>query len=133
MGVERRDSVKQPERAAPPGKVREEVGRQAKPLVISKHRVYEAYRLVKAHAGSAGVARQSIAAFEKDLTGNLYKLWNRMSSGSYLPPSVLAVAIPKKSGGERWLGVPTVSDRIAQMVVKREFEPMVEPPFLPDS
>ncbi len=68
-----------------------------------------AHRLVKANAGSAGVDRQSIAAFERDLKGNLYTLWNRMSSGSYLPPSVLAVAIPKKSGGERLLGVPTLT------------------------
>ena len=108
MGVERRDSVKQPERAAQPGKAREEVVPQAKPFNISKRRVYEAYRLVKANAGSAGVDKQSIAAFEVDLKGNLYTLWNRMSSGSYLPPPVLAVAIPKKSGGERLLGVPTV-------------------------
>ena len=105
----------------------------SKPFNISKRRVYEAYRLVKANAGSAGVDKQSIAAFEVGLKGNLYKLWNRMSSGSYLPPPVLAVAIPKKSGGERLLGVPTVSDRIAQMVVKLEFEPLVEPHFLPDS
>ncbi len=105
----------------------------AKPFIISKHRVYEAYRLVKANAGSAGVDKQSIAAFEEDLKDNLYKLWNRMSSGSYMPPPVRAVPIPKKSGGERILGVPTVSDRIAQMVVKLEFEPKVEPYFLSDS
>ncbi len=95
--------------------------------------MYEAYRLVKANAGSAGVDKQSIAAFEEDLKDNLYKLWNRMSSGSYMPPPVRAVPIPKKSGGERILGVPTVSDRIAQMVVKLEFEPKVEPYFLSDS
>ncbi len=77
--------------------------------------------------------KQSIAAFEEDLKGNLYKLWNRMSSGSYMPPPVRAVPIPKKFGGERILGVPTVSDRIAQVVVKLEFEPKVEPYFLPDS
>lgn len=133
MNVERRNSIKQPERVTQPGVAREEVMRQAKPFVISKHRVYEAYRLVKANAGAAGVDRQSIAAFEEDLKDNLYKLWNRMSSGSYMPPPVMAVAIPKKSGGERILGVPTVSDRIAQMVVKLEFEPTVEPHFLQDS
>jgi RNA-directed DNA polymerase len=77
----------------------------AKPFVISKHRVFEAFRLVKANAGSAGVDKQSIAAFEENLKDNLYKLWNRMSSGSYMPPPVRAVPIPKKSGGERLLGV----------------------------
>ena len=75
----------------------------------------------------------SIADFERNLTNNLYRLWNRLSSGSYFPPPVKGVAIPKKTGGERILGIPTVSDRIAQMVVKLEFEPQVEPHFLPDS
>jgi RNA-directed DNA polymerase len=133
MSVERRDSVKRPARAAQPDSVREEVAPTAKPFVISKHQVVEAFRLVKANAGSAGVDKQSIAAFEENLKDNLYKLWNRMSSGSYFPPPVKAVPVPKKSGGERILGVPTVSDRIAQMVVKLEFEPAVEPHFLPDS
>lgn len=105
----------------------------AKPFAIDKWQVYEAYRAVKANAGSAGVDRQSIADFEKDLKGNLYKVWNRMSSGSYFPPPVKAVAIPKKNGGERILGVPTVSDRIAQMVVKGVIEPQLEAVFLPDS
>ena len=93
----------------------------------------EAYKLVKANAGAAGVDRQSVADFDKDLKDNLYKLWNRLSSGCYFPPPVKAVPIPKKTGGERILGVPTVSDRIAQMVVKLAFEPYVEPYFLPDS
>ena len=92
-----------------------------------------AYELVKANKGAPGVDDQSLADFEVNLKSNLYKLWNRMSSGSYFPPPVLAVAIPKKSGGERILGIPTVEDRIAQMVVKMEFEPLVEPHFLPDS
>ena len=70
---------------------------------------------------------------DRDRRNNLYKLWNRMSSGSYMPPPVRAVSIPKKSGGERTLGIPTVTDRIAQMVVKLQFEPEVEPHFLPDS
>lgn len=77
--------------------------------------------------------QQSIEDFEADLKGNLYKIWNRMSSGSYFPPPVKAVAIPKKSGGERILGIPTVADRVAQMVVKQVIEPMIEPSFLPDS
>ena len=104
-----------------------------KPFAIDKWQVYEAYQAVKANAGSAGVDRQSIEAFELDLKGNLYKIWNRMSSGSYFPPPVKAVAIPKKNGGVRILGVPTVADRVAQMVVKRVIEPELEARFLPDS
>ena len=75
----------------------------------------------------------SMAEFEVDLKGNLYKLWNRLSSGSYLPPPVRAVEIPKNSGGVRVLGVPTVADRIAQTVVRLYLEPEVEPMFHPDS
>jgi RNA-directed DNA polymerase len=104
-----------------------------KPFTISKQLVMEAYKAVKANAGAAGVDRQSIEDFEKDLKGNLYKIWNRMSSGSYFPPPIKAVEIPKKSGGTRILGVPTVADRVAQMVVKMTLEPYVEPIFLPDS
>ena len=79
-----------------------------KPFIISKRLVYAAFQSVKANAGAGGVDEESIADFEKDLKGNLYKIWNRMSSGSYFPLPVKAVAIPKKSGGERILGVPTV-------------------------
>ena len=104
-----------------------------KPFNISKYQVMEAFKAVKANAGVAGVDEQSIEDFERDLKWNLYKVWNRMSSGSYFPPPVKAVAIPKKTGGERILGVPTVADRVAQMVVKMTFEPTVEPIFLPDS
>ena len=93
----------------------------------------QAFKLIKANAGAAGIDDQSLADFEINLKDNLYKLWNRLSSGSYFPPPVKAVPIPKKLGGERILGVPTVSDRIAQMVVKFIFEPCVEPCFLPDS
>jgi RNA-directed DNA polymerase len=93
----------------------------------------DAYKRVKANDGSAGVDQQSLTDFEKDLKDNLYKLWNRMVSGSYFPPPVKAVPIPKKSGGERILGVPTVGDRICQMVVKIIFEEAVEQQFLPDS
>lgn len=105
----------------------------AKPFAIDKWQVYEAYQRVKANAGSAGVDEQSIGDFEKDLKANLYKIWNRMSSGSYFPAPVKAVAIPKKNGGERILGVPTVADRVAQMVVKQVIEPEIEAMFLPDS
>lgn len=104
-----------------------------KPFIISKQLVMEAFKAVKANAGAAGVDRQSIEDFERDLKDNLYKVWNRMSSGSYFPAPVKAVEIPKKNGGIRILGVPTVADRVAQMVVKLTFEPNVEPVFLPDS
>jgi RNA-directed DNA polymerase len=104
-----------------------------KPFTIDKRRVYEAYKAVKSNKGAAGVDGQTIEQFEADLKGNLYKIWNRMSSGTYFPPPVRAVSIPKKSGGERILGVPTVSDRIAQMVVKQLIEPDLDPIFLPDS
>lgn len=104
-----------------------------KPFNIPKGLLVQAYKLVKANAGSAGVDKQSLQDFERNLKDNLYKLWNRMSSGSYFPPPVKAVPIPKKTGGKRILGVPTVSDRIAQMVAKLVLEPTVEPHFLPDS
>jgi RNA-directed DNA polymerase len=104
-----------------------------KSFVISKWAVWDAYRRVKANKGAAGVDEQSIAEFEEDLHGNLYKLWNRLSSGSYFPPPVRAVEIPKKDGSSRTLGVPTVADRIAQTVVAGILEPEVEPIFHPDS
>jgi RNA-directed DNA polymerase len=104
-----------------------------KPFNIDKMQVYEAYKAVKSKAGAAGVDGQTIEQFEADLKSNLYKIWNRMSSGSYFPPPVRAVTIPKKSGGDRILGVPTVADRVAQMVVKRVIEPNLDPVFLADS
>lgn len=105
-----------------------------KPFAISKRLVWEAWLRVKANKGAAGVDEESIQAFEANLKGNLYKLWNRMSSGSYMPPPVLAVEIPKRGGrGVRTLGVPTVADRVAQTVVRLYLEPAVEPMFHPDS
>ena len=104
-----------------------------KPFQISKRMVFEAYQRVKANGGAAGVDGQSIQDFEQNLKDNLYKLWNRMSSGSYFPPPVRAVSIPKRDGGQRLLGVPTVADRIAQTVVQRHLEPTVEPTFHTDS
>ncbi|WP_200343339.1 group II intron reverse transcriptase/maturase [Rhodovibrio sodomensis] len=104
-----------------------------KPFDIPKREVWEAYKRVRANKGAAGVDGQSIADFEADLTNNLYKLWNRLSSGSYFPPPVRRVEIPKGDGRTRPLGIPTVSDRIAQMVVKRHLEPLVEPHFHADS
>jgi RNA-directed DNA polymerase len=107
--------------------------KKAKPFAISKKVVWEAWKEVKANHGAAGVDGESISDFEEDLKDNLYKIWNRMSSGSYFPPPVRTVEIPKKSGGKRLLGIPTVSDRTAQMVVKRYLEPVLEPHFHKDS
>ena len=101
----------------------------AKPFEISKKLVWQAYLEVKSNGGAAGVDKESIEAFEQNLKNNLYRLWNRLSSGSYFPPPVKAVPIRKKSGGTRMLGVPTVSDRIAQTVVKLVLEPILEPAF----
>ena len=91
---------------------------KAKPYSISKHVVLKAFKRVKANKGAAGVDGESIAEFEKDLKNNLYKLWNRMSSGSYFPPPVRLVEIPKDDGRTRTLGIPTVADRVGQMVAK---------------
>ncbi|MBZ9609923.1 group II intron reverse transcriptase/maturase [Clostridium estertheticum] len=107
--------------------------KETKPFNISKRAVVTAYEKVKANKGTYGVDGQSIEDFEENLKNNLYKIWNRMSSGSYFPQPVKAVAIPKKSGGTRLLGIPTVEDRIAQMVVKLYFEPEVEPMFYENS
>lgn len=106
---------------------------RTKSYEISKHAVLEAFQRVKANKGAAGIDDESLEAFEDDLKNNLYKIWNRMSSGSYFPSPVKAVEIPKKTGGTRTLGVPTVADRVAQMVAKIYFEPLVEPYFHPDS
>jgi len=118
--------------------MREEPARKPRPKAqksfdISKWAVKQAYEKVKANAGAAGVDEMSLQRFEVDLKANLSKIWNRMSSGTYFPPPVLAVEIPKKQGGVRILGVPTVSDRIAQTVVAMYLEPKVESIFHPDS
>lgn len=131
MAVERREPLmtasgdNQPNRATG----REELLPQAKPFAISKVEVWEAYLAVKANRGAAGVDGQTIALFEQNLKRNLYKLWNRMASGSYFPQAVKRVEIPKADGGVRPLGIPTVGDRIAQMVVKARMEPKLEPHF----
>jgi RNA-directed DNA polymerase len=106
---------------------------RAKPFPISKRQVWEAYQRVKANQGGAGVDEQSLAEFAEELEDNLYKLWNRLASGSYMPPPVKRVEIPKAGGGVRPLGVPTVADRIAQTVVKQALEPVLESHFHPDS
>jgi RNA-directed DNA polymerase len=131
MGPERRGCVVRPWPSA--NWKREEPVDEAKPFKIPKREVWEAFKRVKANQGAAGVDGQSIAEFEANLSGNLYKLWNRLSSGSYFPPPVLRVEIPKASGGMRPLGIPTVADRIAQEVARRYLEPVLEPVFHADS
>lgn len=106
---------------------------KAKSFSISKHLVMEAWVRVKSNGGSAGIDEQSILGFERNLKDNLYRIWNRMSSGSYMPSAVKLVEIPKSSGGTRPLGIPTISDRIAQMVVVQVLEPILEPIFHIDS
>ena len=106
---------------------------KAKPFDIPKREVWEAFKKVKANQGAAGVDGQSIRDFEAGLSGNLYKLWNLMSSGSYFPPPVRRVDIPKDEGRTRPLGIPTVGDRIAQEVVRRYLEPILDPIFHEDS
>ena len=106
---------------------------ETKPFKISKQAVKTAFDKIKANKGTYGIDEQSIADFEENLKDNLYKIWNRMSSGTYFPKPVKAVAIPKKNGGQRILGIPTVEDRVAQMVAKIYFEPNVERIFYEDS
>ena len=106
---------------------------QTKPFNISKQSVLEAFKKVKANKGGAGVDRQTIEEFERNLKDNLYKIWNRLSSGSYMPPAVLRVEIPKSDGKIRPLGIPTVADRVAQMVIKQQLEPKLEKVFHQDT
>ena len=103
---------------------------KTRPFSISKQAVWESYRRVKSNRGAAGVDGQSIEDFEVNLKDNLYKIWNRMSSGSYFSPPIRRVEIPKDNGEKRPLGIPTVSGRIAQMVVKRYLEPRLGPTFM---
>ena len=117
MELDRRGCVVQPRLRA--NRRREEPLGKAKPFKIPKREVWEAFKRVKANQGAAGVDAQSIAEFEVDLSNNLYKLWNRLSSGSYFPPPVRRVDIPKADGGTRPLGIPTVADRIAQEVARQ--------------
>ena len=131
MGLERRGCVVQPRPQA--NWQREEPVDKVKPFDIPKWEVWEAFKRVKANQGAAGVDGQSIAEFEANLSGNLYKLWNRLSSGSYFPPPVRRVDIPKADGGTRPLGIPTVADRVAQEVARRCLEPILEPVFHADS
>ncbi len=104
-----------------------------KSIEIPKELVWASWKSVKSNAGSAGIDEQSIADFETDITKQLYKVWNRLSSGSYFPPPVKAVEIPKRSGGKRRLGIPSVADRVAQTVIKAMIEPRLEAVFAEDS
>ena len=131
MELDQRGCVVQPRPWA--NRQREEPVDEAKPFNIPKWVVWKAFKRVKANQGTAGVDRQSVAGFEADLSNNLYKLWNRMCSGSYFPPPVRRVEIPKADGGMRPLGIPTVADRIAQEVARRYLEPRLEPVFHADS
>jgi RNA-directed DNA polymerase len=132
MALERRgEPVQSADRDQPRSGMNQ--GQTTKPFNISKHAVWAAWKRVKANGGAAGIDDQSLIDFEADLSGQLYKLWNRMSSGSYVPPAVKRVDIPKADGGTRPLGIPTVADRVAQMVVKQAIEPALERHFHPDS
>jgi RNA-directed DNA polymerase len=131
MELERRNRVIEPLLAA--NSLEEERSITAKPFDISKRLVWKAWRLVRANRGAAGVDEESLDEFERDLKNNLYRLWNRMTSGSYFPLPVREGLIPKKSGGQRPLGIPTISDRVAQMVAKLVLEPELEPRFHEDS
>jgi len=106
---------------------------QTRSYNIPKRLIVEAYQRIKANKGGAGVDNQSLKDFDADLKNNLYKLWNRLSSGSYFPQAVKRVEIPKADGGVRPLGIPTVTDRIAQMAVKLQIEAELEQHFHPDS
>lgn len=131
MRAEQRDPTLQPKMVA--NQEWEEPLSEVKPFKIPKRLVWEAYQRVRTNRGAAGVDGMSLAAFDKDLKGNLYKVWNRMSSGSYHPAPVRLVEIPKEDGSMRPLGIPTIADRVAQTVVKMVLEPEVEKVFHPDS
>jgi retron-type reverse transcriptase len=105
----------------------------SKPVPVTKEMVKKAYRKVKSNQGSAGVDKESLESFQADLLNNLYVLWNRMSSGSYFPKPVRSVSIPKLNGKKRVLGIPTISDRIAQQVVKDYLEPRLDAQFTDES
>ena len=132
MRLERRGRVTQFHQQDQPRKWEESVA-ETKSFGIFKEAVWKAWLLVRANQGAGGVDDESIASFEKRLKPNLYKIWNRMSSGAYFPPPVRTVKIPKPDGRERTLGIPTVGDRVAQMVLKLHLEPLVEPCFHRDS
>ena len=128
MELDRRGAVVQPELSAQPDEGRRQAA-PAKSFVIDRWEVWQGYLRVKANRGGAGVDGVTMKEFEGDLKGNLYRIWNRLSSGSYFPPPVKRVEIPKSDGKVRALGIPTIADRIAQQVVKQRLEPVLEPVF----
>src|SRR5258707_14409908 len=130
MGLERSSDVVPTESVGQPGNG-EEPARKVKPFGIAKRVVWEAYRHVKANRGAAGIDGESMEMFEANLKDNLYRVWNRMSSGSYMPPAIRLVEIPEKSGGGRTLGIAAIGDRIAQAVAKAYIEPALEQLFHP--
>lgn len=132
MGLERSGDVVPTAHAGQPGNGDEPMS-TVKPFGIAKRVVLEAYRQVKANRGAAGIDGETLEMFEANLKRNLYRVWNRMSSGSYFPPAIRLVEIPKKKGGTRTLGISTVEDRIAQTVAKFYIEPALERLFHPDS
>ena len=107
--------------------------KEGKSYEISQHQILEAYKCVKANKGAGGIDGVNFESFEKNLKNNLYKLWNRMSSGTYFPKAVRGVEIPKKDGKKRLLGIPTIEDRVAQMTIRMNLEPIFEPIFRNDS
>lgn len=130
MGVERRTEVVQLELALPTlGDQRMNKTTPTRGIPITKQMVWNAYKKVQSNQGAAGIDNQTLADYKENLSGNLYKLWNRMSSGSYFPIAVKEVSIPKTDGKMRKLGIPTVSDRIAQEVIKSYLEPRLEEEF----
>lgn len=106
---------------------------RSKPYCISRKSVQKAYLKIKANKGSSGVDQMSMEAFDEQPQKHLYKLWDQMSSGSYMPPAIKLVEIPKKGGGKRPLGIPTITDRIGQAVVAKELEKVVDNLFHEDS
>lgn len=131
MATERRGSVDQLKSPGNPSG--EDSMAKTKSFAISKREVWEAWKIVRSNKGGPGIDDQTIEAFEQNITGNLYKLWNRMASGSYMPKGVKRVEIPKPDGSTRPLGIPCVFDRIAQTVVKRKLEPELEQVFCDSS
>lgn len=132
MELDRRGAVVRPELSAQPDKGRRRAA-PAKSFVIDRREVWQAYKRVKANKGGAGVDGVTMLEFERGLKGNLYRIWNRLSSGSYIPPPVKRVEIPKSDGKVRALGIPTIADRIAQQVVRQRLEPQLEPVFHEES
>jgi RNA-directed DNA polymerase len=133
MGVERRAEVIQLRLPLTTPKRGRDSGTETKSIPITKRMIWEAFKKVKKNKGAAGIDEETIEWYEERLQDNLYMLWNRMSSGSYFPPSVLEVEIPKDDGRKRKLGIPTVNDRVAQQVLKNYLEQRFEAEFLPQS